>query len=217
MELEKLQIIGYTDSTYTTEESGRQFAVQINPSTIKIKKNIKYDSVYTLGKEKKPAKYKNHEPSGLSFEIILDDTGVIPGQKKKIQDLIQQLEKTLYRINAESHEPGYAKVAWGSLLFHGRVNSLSYDYTLFAPNGLPLRVKISLSFVEHYNKDSSIKNSPDISRVILFKAGDTIPLFCNEIYGDASYSYDIARYNNLESFRNVKPGTKVMFPPLVRK
>lgn len=217
MELEKLQIIGYTDSSYTNEESGRQFAVQINPSTIKIKKQIKYDTDNTLGEEKKPAKYKHHEPAGLSFEIVLDDTGVVPGQKKKIKDMIQQLEKTLYKINAESHEPGYAKVAWGTLLFHGRVNSLSYDYSLFAPNGLPLRVKISLSFVEHYNKDTSIKNSPDISRVIMFKAGDTIPIFCNEIYGDASYSYDVAQYNKLESFRNVKPGTKIMFPPLVRK
>jgi hypothetical protein len=53
MELEKLQIIGYTDSTYTNEESGRQFAVQINPSTIKIKKQIKYGSDNTLGEEKK--------------------------------------------------------------------------------------------------------------------------------------------------------------------
>ncbi len=217
MELEKLQIVGYTDSSYTNEESGRQFSAQINPSTIKIKKDIKYDADSTPGEEKKPAKYKHHTPAGLSFDIILDDTGVVPGQRMSIKDRIQQLEKTVYKINAESHEPGYAKVAWGSLLFHGRVNSLSYDYSLFAPDGSPLRVKIALSFVEHFNKDTSVKNSPDISRVITFRAGDTIPLICNQIYGDASYSFDIAKINNLESFRNVKPGTKVMFPPLVRK
>jgi Contractile injection system tube protein len=216
MELEKLQIIGYTDADFAAHESGRQFEVQINPASLKIKKDIRYDTDNTPGEEKKAAKYKYHQPATLSFDIIMDDTGVVPG-KMPITAMIQLLEKTLYRINAESHEPGYAKVAWGSMIFHGRVSSLSYDHTLFAPNGTPLRVKIALSFTEHSAKDTAIKNSPDISRIITFKAGDSIAAFCNEIYGDASYSYDVAQFNNLQTFRNVQLGTKIMFPPLVRK
>lgn len=210
-----MQIIGYTDAEFSTQERGRQFEVQINPATIKIKKDIKYDTDNTPGEEKKSAKYKYHQPSSLSFNITLDDTGVVPG-KMPIDGMIKALEKTLYKINAESHEPGYAKVAWGSLIFHGRVSSLSYDHTLFAPNGTPLRVEISLSFTEHSAKDTAIKNSPDISRIITFNAGDSIAAFCNEIYGDASYSSDVAQFNNLQTFRNVEPGTKIMFPPLVR-
>jgi hypothetical protein len=179
MELEKLQIIGYTDAEFSAQESGRQFEVQINPASLKIKKDVRYDTDNTPGEEKKAAKYKYHQPASLSFDIILDDTGVVFANMP-ITAMIQLLEKTLYKINAESHEPGYAKVAWGSTIFHGRVSSLSYDYTLFAPNGTPLRVKIALSFTEHSANDTAIKNSPDISRVKIFKAGTQALFFATK-------------------------------------
>jgi len=216
-ELLKLKIVGYTESTYSEGTKNGEFSAQINPSSIKIIKKIAFQEDQELGKAKKKAKYKSHDADNISFDIILDDTGVVPSTKGKIRDRINQLEKTIYQINSESHEPNYAKVIWGIIIFKGRAASFTYDYTLFSPSGVPLRVKISLSFTGHFDKDTSTKNSPDLSRVITFRAGDTIINYCHEIYGDSSYCRDVASYNNFESFRNVEPGTKVMFPPLARK
>lgn len=215
MELQKLQIIGYVNSNYTTTDDSRLFNAQINPENVKISKQISYEADNTIGKEKKVTRYRHHDPTTLSFDFFLDDTGVIKGHKKTIKTMISELENTLYKTNAESHEPGYAKVAWGSLLFHGRMQSLSYDYTLFAPNGTPLRAKISLSLIGHFDKDATVKNSPDVSRTISIKSGDKITSLCQEIYNDASYAADVAFHNRLQQFRNVKPGSKIIFPSLV--
>lgn len=216
MHLEKLEIIGFVNSTYTVTDLKRQFIAQINPASVKVEKAIAYESDKTQGKEKKAVRYRHHDPATLSFEFFLDNTGVIPAPKK-IKDLIDELENTLYKTNAESHEPGYAKVVWGSLIFQGRIKTLTYDYTLFSSNGMPLRVKVSLSFIGHFDKDTTVKNSPDVSRTITFKAGDTIAAYCNEIYNDASYCVDVARFNALQSFRNIEPGTKILFPSLAKK
>jgi len=215
MELQKLQIIGYINSDYTTTDSSRLFHAQINPEQLKVTKKITYKPDVSLGKEKKPMRYMHHEPVSLAFDLVLDDTGVVSGQKKNIETLISELENALYTTNAESHEPGYAKVVWGSLLFHGRVGSLSYNYTLFTPSGTPLRAKIQMSFVGHFDKDTTVKNSPDVSRTLTIKSGDKIATLCQEIYNDASYCTDIAAHNGLQQFRNIAPGSKIIFPPLV--
>lgn len=215
MELQKLQIIGYVNSNYTSTDSSRLFSAQINPEQVKINKQITYEEDNTLGKEKKVARYRHHDPADLSFDFFLDDTGVVPGKKKNMKTLIGELENALYKTNAESHEPGYAKIVWGILIFHGRMKSLSYDYTLFAPNGTPLRAKVSLALIGHFDKDVTVKNSPDVSRSVTLKSGDRLVAFCQEIYNDASYCSDIAKQNKLQQFRNIKPGTKIIFPSLI--
>jgi len=216
-ELLKLKMIGYSGSSYSEGTKSGEFTAQINPSAIKVGKKITYQEDGEIGKAEKATKYRSHKPDSISFDILLDDTGVIPNNKQAIADRIDQLEKTLYQINAESHEPNYAKIIWGSFIFKGRAESFSYDYSLFSPGGVALRVKISLSFTGHFDKETSRKNSPDLSRIITFRTGDTIAHYCDEIYGDSSYCSDIADYNNFDNFRNIKAGTKVMFPPLARR
>jgi len=45
-------------------------------------------------------------------------------------------------------------------------------------------------------------------------AGDTLPYLCYSIYGDSSYYLDIAKLNNILYFRDLIPGTQLVFPPL---
>ncbi|MEG2070887.1 MAG: hypothetical protein RR034_05885, partial [Bacteroidales bacterium] len=84
--------------------------------------------------------------------------------------------------------------------------------------GLPLRVKISLTAIGFKNNLQEAKtqglNSPDMSRGITLKSGESLASWCYEIYGDASYCADVAKYNLLDNFRNISPGTEIAFPPL---
>jgi hypothetical protein len=213
-ELVKLKMIGYETEDYPEGKKSGEFVTQINPVSLKLGKKLNYQEGGEAQGTANLRKFRSQGLDSLSFEIILDDTGIVASKNGKIKDRINQIEKSLYRINSESHEPSYAKVVWGTLIFKGRIESLSYDYTLFAPDGTPLRVKVSLSFFGYFDKDVTQKNSPDLSRVIVFRAGDTIARYCDEIYGDASFCEEIARFNSLGEFRFTPPGTKVMFPPL---
>ena len=95
---------------------------------------------------------------------------------------------------------------------------MSCEYTLFKPSGEPLRVKIKLSFGGFMSKGEEAKkanrSSPDLTHHIEVRAGDTLPALCYRIYRDSSYYTEIARINNLTSFRTLQPGTRLSFPPL---
>jgi hypothetical protein len=221
-ELEKMVMTGYEKSDY--KGGYKEFTAQINPASISWSKEIAYEEDDVIGSGSNEMKYKGHKEDKLSFKIVLDDTGALfnPGQAagKTIPSMVNQLETTLYTLDSESHEPRYVVLIWGAFCFEGRVTSLSYDYTLFSPEGMPLRVTISLSFASHLNKNISNKKenkkSPDLTRVITLKAGESIAGWCNKIYNDPSFCSDIARCNGLSSFRNVEPGVSLIFPPLNR-
>ncbi|MCC8155240.1 MAG: hypothetical protein LIP01_14265, partial [Tannerellaceae bacterium] len=114
----------------------------------------------------------------------------------------------------------YINIAWGTFSFRGRLKSINEEYSLFSPFGIPLRVNLDLTFVSHMEKEEANKEegkeSPDLSRMIILKAGESIALWCCRIYGDASYCADVAAWNGLPEFRNIKPGVALLFPPLSR-
>jgi len=43
--------------------------------------------------------------------------------------------------------------------------------------------------------------------------GDTLPAMCDRLYGDSKYYIAVAAANGLTSFRDIKPGTPLVFPP----
>ncbi|MCD7977303.1 MAG: hypothetical protein LUG51_09140 [Tannerellaceae bacterium] len=218
-ELEKMRIVGYENSQY--KGGYKEFTVQINPATIQWDKSIRYSKVQKEGSLNQPEnKYVGYEDDKLSFKIVLDGTGAVPETTKTVSAQIYQLLQVIYNKVEESHEPRYVIVFWGAFCFEGRVSSFTQEFTLFSPAGIPLRATISLHLVSHLDKEVANKKvneqSPDLTRVITLKAGESIPFWCNKIYEDASYCYEIAAYNGLENFRDVKPGEKIIFPPVER-
>lgn len=216
-ELVKLKILGYETQAYSESKKSGDFTTQVNPTAMKLGKTLNYQPNGEAKGVANLRKFSSQALDSLSFDILMDDTGIIPNKSGKIKDRINQLEKAIYRINSESHEPSYVKVIWGTFIFRGRVETINYDYSLFSPSGTPLRVKVTFSFNGYFDKDTAQMNSPDLSRVITFRAGDSIARYCDEIYGDASFCHEIAAFNNLSEFRKIEPGTKISFPPLVTK
>ncbi len=208
---DKIKIVNAYDGGQNAE-----FVTQINPASVKIGKKISYEKIQAMGREEHLARYKHHEPSSLSFDIYMDDTGVVPDNKMSIQERIDQMEEAVYKKKKDLGEPGYVILVWGTIIFHGRAESIDIDYTLFAPDGTPLRVKISLSFVGYF-KESSFKGSvSQTANVVTFQSGDTLAASCAKIYGDASYCVEVAAQNGMDSIRNTPPGTTVQFPPVSR-
>jgi len=214
----KMKILAYANQEMTQAAPQTDYTLQVNPASIKYGKEIQMTSQGPVGGQYRAPKYAKHKETTLSFDTIFDGTGVISELQGGVSKQIQALEDVVYNINGNIHRPNYLKISWGSTIFKGVLNSLNYEYTLFDPAGSPLRVKISFSFTGFLDKKQSAKlenkSSPDLSHIIVIKAGDTIASLCNEIYGDPSYCVEIAKYNDLTGFRNVPPGTQLMFPPL---
>jgi hypothetical protein len=60
------------------------------------------------------------------------------------------------------------------------------------------------------------RESPDITHERIFKGTDRIDLLTEKIYERDIHYINVAGFNSLDSFRNIKTGSKIFFPPLAK-
>lgn len=220
--MQELKFTAFEDEKYE-KKSGDTLSLSVIFESVKFDDKITYNKDRQLGSIGGSSRFKNYEPKQLELKFIIDCTGVVEGTRKndKVYDKVKALEHLLYTYNSEGHRPSYVIVSYAEFIFKGELCSMNTDYTLFSSNGVPLRAVVGLSFKgamcsEEERKRYS-KLSPDMSRLITVKKGETLPYLCNKIYGDSLLVRQVARFNNLNSFRNIPAGTELLFPPLKKE
>jgi hypothetical protein len=215
MALQKLTITAYSDEKFTSKFGS--YSLQINPESYTHNHSASYNPAKSTDTAGTTTKYDSIEPETVSFSFYLDGTGVV--SDLKLSSSIRQFKQLVYQYNGSIHSPNYLLLVWGSLSFKCRLTKLDIEYTLFDPDGMPLRAKLSPSFEQFLSPDDlaklSRKNSPDMTHLRYAGAGDTLPLMCHRIYGDSRHYLMVANHNGLTQFRNLQPGQPIVFPPLV--
>jgi len=205
-----------------TVEDDVSFKAMINPAEFKHRKAISYAKSMVLGQPASDARFSGFNEELLDFSLWLDGTGAVPRGAneplKSVPTLLGELTNVIYKYEGNKHEPSRVQVLWGSKIFFGRLKSMNTQYTLFKSSGVPLRAKVDLGFVSFKtSKAAKLEanlSSPDLTHTVLVREGDTLPLLCQRIYGDPGYVQEVARINQLSSFRVLAPGTRLNFPPL---
>lgn len=218
----KLTITAYSDPGFTSQV-GSPFSVWINPASYTHQTQVSYNDRQAQGSSGPSPEFNRIADETVSFELIFDATGVIPAPSGQsythgIADGIKQLIALTATMNGDIHSPNYLILAWAQLQFQCVLTSMNINYTLFMPDGTPLRAKVACSF-RSYTSEVQLakkvkKNSPDVTHLVTVNAGDTLPLLCYRIYGDSGYYYKVASINGLLNFRAIPPGTQLLFPPL---
>lgn len=122
-----------------TIESGA-FEVMLNPSSYSHEHSICYNQKKTFGQLGSDSKFSGVNAEKVNFEIVIDGTGVvnlpIPGiGSPDVKTQIKQLNDIVYKYDGNDHQPQHVRLLWGSLIFFGRLTSMSVSYTLFKPSG----------------------------------------------------------------------------------
>ena len=95
---------------------------------------------------------------------------------------------------------------------------MSIEFKLFGSDGTPLRAVAKTKFKGTVEDDLRVakenNNSPDLTHIRIVNLGDTLPLMTYRIYGDSKYYLEVAKANNLNQFRKLEVGQKIMFPPI---
>jgi nucleoid-associated protein YgaU len=199
--------------------NGKKFTVMINPAKYSHSYAIRYSHKAALGQTGSASRFHAIEAETVSFDLVLDGTGVVSADAADVKTQIQQLNGVVYNYDGNNHEPNHVRLLWGSFIFFGRLTKMSASYSLFKPSGEPLRAVISVTFRGFMSKEEESlranRSSPDLSHTVEVQAGDTLPLLCHRIYKDAAYYPEVARANNIVDFRNLKPGLRLHFPPLI--
>jgi nucleoid-associated protein YgaU len=225
--LKKLTIIGFEDPEQDKQIG--EFEAFYNPATFQVGYALKYSEAANAGAIKKEMRYNGYEATTYSFDLQLDGTGgsrpttgaysagTVP---TPVSRMVRRFLKVVYGFSGTIHRSCYLKLVWGDTTIAKCVlNSANITYDLFDPSGNPLRAKIACSFKE-YSYEELIRaearlGSPDMTHIRVVQQGDRLPLMCEQIYGDAKLYLEVARYNNLNNYRNLSPGQKIYFPPLV--
>jgi hypothetical protein len=201
------------------------FTVMLNPSTISHAHAIDYStgsskggqSKTPLGKLSDESKFTAYKPEKVSFELMLDGSGVVEAEDE-VSTQVSNLKNIVYDYDGDEHEPCVVEIVWKDFAFKCRLDSMSIDYTLFKPDGSPIRAKVKLAFSSYMsNEEESLqakRSSPDLTHHVVVRAGDTLPQLCHRIYKDSRYYIAVAKFNNLNTFRFLEPGTQLRFPPL---
>jgi Contractile injection system tube protein/LysM domain len=225
------------------EEIGR-FSPMYNPNTLTINTSNQFDpgKEALAGDVTKKFKYQN--PRTLSVELFFDGTKVSPTsnptfsnnqfvnhnvtgsntvknentEDKTMYDAITFFFNTCVNVTSEGHAPPFVALTWGAMIFKGVIESANTTYSLFDNTGTPIRAKVSLSLKEHFSSEevkADLKlQSPDLTKFRTVVAGDTLHTIAANEYGDPYLYLQLAEANNLTNFRVLKPGTKLILPPI---
>lgn len=214
----KMRISSYSDRTFSNKVGS--YDAMINPDKLTLNRTIEYNTQQAPDKSEPSIKYKHTPASNLSFDLVLDCTGVVDSERMDLADEVNQLLELIYDYKSDIHRPSFVMLQWGlGEPFKGVLTQFNTNYTLFNPDGMPLRATISLAFSSYLDAKTIAKeensNSPDLTHMVTVKAGDTLPELSQQIYQSPDYYVQVAQFNGLNKFRNIQPGQQLSFPPLV--
>lgn len=217
--LEKMRIYAYNDPEMGDQHQvGKPFTAMMNPETYSIEAKMEFNSSQGHGTSGSQPRFELKLPEEMSFEFLFDNTGIIDGAaSENLSARIKDFSEFLMGYDGQSHEPKFFKLAWGTLVFKGRCTALLINYKLFNPDGAPIRAICKVTIKEFREENLRVaeenNRSPDLTHRRVVKKGDTLPLMCWRIYGDSSHYLEVARANGFTNFRDLAPGTSVIFPP----
>jgi hypothetical protein len=201
-----------------TDSSGNSLSAQYNPNLISHDAAVNYQEgskAIGEGENQTNTKYTGSNAPSWKFVLIYDDS---ESEQPTVVKKVKALRKKLIGVVGDKHEPFKIKVEFGSIGFLGVCTNFSLTYNGFDLEGEPLYAEVSLSFKElptaAVQAAATDQQSPDITHLITINEGDHLTNISSKIYGSPAYVFQLAKANNLDSFRGIEHGKKIYFPPL---
>lgn len=196
-----------------------RFSVQYNPTTISYAKIVDMSD-----KEQSSAKdtvqISKVQKRTLTLDLIFDTATHPDLTVQNVKQLTQPFELLTQPIikkpNDPNGRPPYITFTWADESIRGFFKSFAQEFTLFSNLGVPQRAKVTLEFVEFVEPEQQAKEegSGDPEHYYHVRDGETLQLIAHRVFGNQNYWRNIASYNNMQSFRDLKAGMKLMLPAI---
>lgn len=214
--LQKLKIEAY-DKIECSGQAKSTFTAMFNPESFTKSAPVELILPSGQGKPGGEIKFKSMKPQEFSLSFTLDGTGAA-APKFDVALKIKEFFDTAYDYKGNTHKPNYLKLWWGENdIIKCVLKKASVNYTMFKPSGRPLRAIISADFLNNKSTEQwsaeAKTSSPDLTHEIRMNQSDNLPLMVNKVYNSLGPMLEVAEKNELNSLRNIKPGTKLIFPP----
>ncbi|WP_172388037.1 LysM peptidoglycan-binding domain-containing protein [Streptomyces sp. MNP-20] len=159
-------------------------------------------------------------PHTLDLDVLLDAADNPEAVQTTAQRLLDACAPTPASIDNQRPCPPWTEFRWGSLrttTFTAIITRAEITYTLFAPNGTPLRAHCTLALEElggaipRQNPTSGGRGAVASHTV---RDGDTLASIAYATYGDPAQWRQIAAYNHINNPAGLTPGQHLILPAL---
>jgi len=163
-------------------------------------------------------RFKGGESAKLKLDLFFDttDTGKdVRGITDKLFTLVTIRKDTLKK----SPKTPYCRFVWGKIIsFMSVVTDVDVKYTLFLPDGTPIRAEASVSMEQALDEAKLSSQNPtslsDARKLWVVTEGETLDWIAYQEYGNPAHWRHIAQTNNLLNPKDLRPGQLLKLTPL---
>jgi hypothetical protein len=219
MPLEKLTII---------TEDFAEIPARFNPERYTVTKAVQIAEIGIPGLDSPVQQFVRGQTEKITFELFFDTTEF--GMVDDVKDVRDYTGKVyqLMKVRSETHAPPRCLLHWGDagklFSFGTSVNpwclleTVTQEFTLFSPGGVPLRAKLNVTFREAWTIEEQLietpRHSPDRTQIRVLESGQTLSHVASKEYGDPALWRPIAEANGVQNPRTVPVGTRLQIPRL---
>lgn len=215
-----------------------RYQVQYNPKEFSLEKALQHGEITIPGLDAPLQQFVRGQAEKLTIELFFDTTE--NGMGRNATSVTTHTDKIykLAKIENSSHAPAIVTFCWndafpGSSLgygnagsvanqtrnsFVGVVESVRQQFTLFSPQGIPLRAKVNLVLKEYRTLDEQLKqlrlNSPDRTHSHALKTGETLSSLAGHYYNNPARWRFIALKNGITDPRRLTAGELLTVPAI---
>jgi len=163
--------------------------------------------------------FKESGSQTLSLSLVFDtfekkeDVSLITNKLWKLMEVKTRRD----RKDTEKVEPPYVMFKWGVFQFVAVITDMTQKFTLFLPNGTPVRAKVDITFTQFDDSNDYPGQNPtsgggSVEQFWRVVGDDRIDTIAAKVYGDATKWRLIATHNQIANPLLLQSGQQLMIP-----
>ena len=206
-------------ATLATEDGSQSLEFRFNPKELSVNKAATWNRPTNKGaKHSTKPEFGGVQPQAVTMELFFDDWEGEGNLVKDIEKLVGWLKPTDKSISSKKPQPQTLVFRWGHgplSNFKGFLKSVNAKYTMFKPDGTPVRATANIA-LEEIPADPAKTNPTSGSnagrRTHVVSAGDSLHSVAFHEFGDAALWRGLAVFNRLDDPLRVPNGTRLLIP-----
>jgi hypothetical protein len=189
-----------------------------NPAEYTITKQNNYSPGNEVGRSSPDNKFHQGSPRTMNVKLYFDTYQDGPSAEsvdKYVSALFKLME--VEEGDQDPPAPPFVEFKWGTLTFKARLTNLSVSYTLFMPDGTPVRATATVTLAEKVDEKVVLQTAGRAweGRTVRKTADGSIIGMAAKFTSDPANYRVIAAVNNIENPLKVKNGITIQIPPPV--
>lgn len=201
------------------KSGGISVACMFNPFEYTVTKTNTYKEERSNRSDVPGFEFEKAGPQALKLSLVFDtfeEGEDVSRETNKLWKLMESKTRQEGNRNRKVPPPEVA-FEWGVFRFVAVITTMTQKFSLFKPDGTPVRANVQVTFTQHKDLEDYPNQNPtsgggDIQRVWRIIAGDRLDTIAYAVYGDATKWRQIATYNGIVNPLKLRAGQQLIIP-----